>query len=151
MAPATRAAGGGHTSVAARSIRAAVRAAAAGQRVPAAQPQPGLDQRIGVKRTAPALTVWLPADEAGGFEHGEVLGGGGGTDREAGEQIAGAQIALRQAFEHRPARGIGKRVKGLTDSADNHHVDQPGKTVIQPFGWMKNLSISADLAGFRPR
>ncbi len=62
------------------------------------------------------LAALFAADQAGGFEDGEVLRDGGFRHVEARGDLAGGEAGFCEMFEDGPARRRGKRVENLLDT-----------------------------------
>ena len=69
-----------------------------------------------------ALAIAGPDDEAGTFQHLEVLGDGRLRERGGLCELDHASFAGRQAFQDRPTGGVGKGGEGPTNGIlTSHH------------------------------
>lgn|ERR1039458_6821522 len=80
--------------------------------VGAAEPVVHREQALKLKSCRAALAVAGPADQAGPFEHLEVLGDGRLRQRGGLCEFDDASFAGREALEDRPTRWVGKGREG---------------------------------------
>ncbi len=90
--------------------------------VSAAEPVVHREQALDLKSSRSALALAGPIDEAGRLQHLEVLGDGGLGQREGLGEFGDASLAGCEAFEDRPAGGVGKGREGAAQGiADRHY------------------------------
>jgi hypothetical protein len=89
--------------------------------VRAAEPVVDGEQAVELKSRWAALAVAGPADEAGPFQHLEVLGDGRLGQRGGLGELDDASLAGREALEDRPAGGVGKGREGAAHGILSSH------------------------------
>ena len=87
-------------------------------------------QRLGVERTAHHATLFRAGDQAGGFEHGQVL-------HEAGQRHA---VRLREFADAEP--GVGTGLRQLREHAAAGRVRQRGEHQVQIAGGVRRFFVN---------
>ena len=82
------------------------------------EPALGLAEFVGTEPAAAGAADLLAVDEAGQFEHPQVLADGGEAHRERRRQFRHARRPGGEPFDHPPAAGIGEGVEDPVDRVD---------------------------------
>ena len=103
-----------------------------------AEPLVGAGERAGIEAADMGPSADLAADEAGMFQHFDMLGRAGEADRERLRQLAHRALSVGKMAEHPAPRGVAEGVEHQIQSGRikiNHVVEYASvKDDCQPIG-----------------